>query len=193
MSEFASALRAGHFTAETITRQVLDNAEATQKRINAFISITPDMALHQAVHVDELLSRGQDLGPLMGVPIGVKDVFDVQGVPTTAGSRLLASSTTPRSATVVTRLEAAGAVIIGKTNMDQFAFGPHQADFGRTNCPADTTRYAGGRGQWPGTGVTWQRRRRLDSIPGGMLWSGRVQANLRTDTGRRCFPHLSVG
>jgi aspartyl-tRNA(Asn)/glutamyl-tRNA(Gln) amidotransferase subunit A len=144
IAELGAGLRSGAFTAARITELALANAEGSQKSINAFIAITADLARRQAATVDAALASGRDAGPLMGVPIGIKDLFDVGGVPTTAGSRSLADNIADRDAAAVTRLVDAGAVIIGKTNMDQFAFGPHQDDFGRTNLPADTAYYAGG-------------------------------------------------
>jgi aspartyl-tRNA(Asn)/glutamyl-tRNA(Gln) amidotransferase subunit A len=115
--------------------RALEAAHATQDTINAFITITDDLARAQAAEAT---------GPLAGMPIAVKDLFDVAGVPTTAGSRALADNVPAHDADAVARLVSAGAVIIGKANMDQFAFGPHQADYGRTNLPADLDYYAGG-------------------------------------------------
>ena len=144
IAEFGKGLRAGAFSVVETTQHALALATASQEAINAFISITHDRGLAQAAAVDAALADGRDLGPLMGVPVGIKDVFDLEGVATTAGSRLFADNVARSSAAAVSRLVEAGAVIIGKTNMDQFAFGPHQDDFGRTNCPADPTCYAGG-------------------------------------------------
>jgi aspartyl-tRNA(Asn)/glutamyl-tRNA(Gln) amidotransferase subunit A len=144
IAEFGKGLRAGAFSVVETTQHALALAAASQEPINAFISITHDLALSQAAAVDAALADGRDLGPLMGVPVGIKDVFDLEGVATTAGSKLFADNVALSSAAAVSRLVEAGAVIVGKTNMDQFAFGPHQDDFGRTNCPADPTCYAGG-------------------------------------------------
>jgi aspartyl-tRNA(Asn)/glutamyl-tRNA(Gln) amidotransferase subunit A len=119
----------------TDVERALAAAHATQATINAFITITDDLARAQAA---------QASGPLAGVPVAIKDLFDVAGVPTTAGSRALADNVPTRSADAVKRLVRAGAVIVGKANMDQFAFGPHQADYGRTNLPADLDCYSGG-------------------------------------------------
>jgi aspartyl-tRNA(Asn)/glutamyl-tRNA(Gln) amidotransferase subunit A len=127
-----------------VARESLAAIEASQPSINAFIQVTGDLALAQARHVDELRAAGTDLGVLMGAPVAIKDLLDVAGVPTTAGSRLFADRVATADAPAVGRLVAAGAVIAGKANMDQFAMGPHQDDYGRTNCPADLTRYAGG-------------------------------------------------
>ncbi len=144
ITEAADVLRSGQISAVDAARESVAAIEASQPAINAFIRVTPDLALAQARHVDELRAAGRDLGALMGAPVAVKDLFDVAGIPTTAGSRLFAGRVATEDATAVGRLVAAGAVIVGKANMDQFAMGPHQDDYGRTNCPADLTRYAGG-------------------------------------------------
>ena len=144
IAAFGAGLRARDFSAREMTERALGAAGASQGSINAFITITAEAALAQAAAVDEALAGGRDSGPLMGVPVAVKDVLDIKGLPTTAGSRLFAGNIAQSSATAVARLLRGGAVIVGKTNMDQFAFGPHQDDFGRTNCPADTACYAGG-------------------------------------------------
>ena len=144
ITEVADLLRSEHVSAVDAARESIAAIEASQPAINAFIRVTDDLALAQARHVDVLRAAGTDLGALMGVPIAVKDLFDVAGVPTTAGSRLFADRVANEDAEAVRRLVAAGAVIVGKANMDQFAMGPHQDDYGRTNCPADATRYAGG-------------------------------------------------
>jgi Asp-tRNA(Asn)/Glu-tRNA(Gln) amidotransferase A subunit family amidase len=144
IAEYAAGLRERAFSCFELTTNILAAASSSQQAINAFIAITDEPALRQARRVDRLLASRRDLGPLMGVPIGIKDVFDVAGVPTTAGSRLFAGNVADADAHAVGRLVRRGAVVVGKTNMDMFCIGPHQDDFGRTNCPADTTRYAGG-------------------------------------------------
>jgi aspartyl-tRNA(Asn)/glutamyl-tRNA(Gln) amidotransferase subunit A len=144
ITAFAAGLRAGDFTALEATERALTAAEATQGSINAFIAILGERAREQARAVDVALAAGRDPGPLAGVPVAIKDLFDVAGVATTAGSRALAGNIASHDAAAVARLADAGAVIVGKANMDQFAFGPHQADYGRTNLPRDTAYYAGG-------------------------------------------------
>ncbi len=91
--------------------------------VHAFITLTPERALAQAEAVDRALARGEDPGPLAGVPFTVKDIFTVTGTPSTAGSRILAEFIAPYTATAVARLEAAGAVLLGKVNLDEFTFG----------------------------------------------------------------------
>jgi aspartyl-tRNA(Asn)/glutamyl-tRNA(Gln) amidotransferase subunit A len=144
IAEFGLLLRSGRLSAVELTARALNAAKEAQLTVNAFITFTEELALAQAAGVDADIAAGHDSGPLMGVPIGVKDVFDVAGVPTTAGSRALLKNVPKHNSGVVSRLESAGAVLLGKTNMDQFAFGPHQDDFGRTNCPSDQECYAGG-------------------------------------------------
>ena len=104
----------------------LDPGEITaedKQKLHAFLSVTRERALAQAQSVDHKLAHGEDPGPLAGVPFSVKDIFTVKGTRTTAGSRILSNFTSPYTATVVERLENAGAVMIGKVNMDEFAFG----------------------------------------------------------------------
>ena len=131
-------------SALAVAERALAAARASQDTINAFITITEDLARAQAAAVDARIAAGEDPGPLAGLPVAIKDLFDVAGVPTTAGSHALADNVAATDADAVARLVAAGAVIVGKANMDQFAFGPHQADYGRTNLPADPECYAGG-------------------------------------------------
>lgn len=136
-------LRSRRITAREVAEDHLARA-AADRDINAFITLTADQALAQADRIDRMIADGADPGPLAGIPVAVKDLFDVAGVPTTAGSRRHADRVATGTATAVERLLTAGAVLVGKANMDMFAFGPNQQDYGRTNCPADLGRYAGG-------------------------------------------------
>ena len=94
-----------------------------RRRVHAFITPTPQRALAQAQAVDRKLARGEDPGPLAGIPFSVKDIFCVQGTPSTAASRILANFEAPYTATPVERLEAAGGVMLGKVNLDEFTYG----------------------------------------------------------------------
>ena len=105
-----------------LTKLYLDRIEANQSALNAFISVTRDPALAAAAEADRTLAAGRG-GPLTGVPIAHKDIFCTQGIRTTCGSRMLDNFVSPYDATVVTRLKAAGTVMLGKTNMDEFAMG----------------------------------------------------------------------
>ncbi len=92
-------------------------------KVHAFITVTAERALAQARAVDQVLERGGDPGPLAGVPVSIKDIFCVRGTPSTAGSRILERFVSPYTATPAARMEAAGAVLVGKVNLDEFTFG----------------------------------------------------------------------
>jgi aspartyl-tRNA(Asn)/glutamyl-tRNA(Gln) amidotransferase subunit A len=96
---------------------------ADQHKVHAFITLTPERARAQAETVDRKLAAGEDPGPLAGVPVTVKDIFCVEGTPSTAASRILANFTAPYTATAVERMESAGAVVLGKVNLDEFTYG----------------------------------------------------------------------
>ncbi|HSR48158.1 MAG TPA: amidase family protein [Anaerolineales bacterium] len=137
--EQARRVRSGETSAASILESALTRIEAVEGRpplieggevvpddrtkIHAFISQTIDRARKQAQAIDEAVARGEDPGPLAGVPLAIKDLFCVRDTLTTAGSRILANFRAPYSATPVARLEAAGAVTVGKVNLDEFAFG----------------------------------------------------------------------
>ena len=133
----------GEFTAESAVRSALGAIDARDGSLNAFITVDAEGALERARALDR--RRGAP-GPLHGVPIAIKDTICVRGVRATAGSRILGNWTPPYTATAVGRLEEAGAVVIGKTNCDEFAMGSsteHSA-FGPTRNPWDTSRIPGG-------------------------------------------------
>jgi aspartyl-tRNA(Asn)/glutamyl-tRNA(Gln) amidotransferase subunit A len=114
--------------------------------INSFLALSRERALAQAARVDSLLAKGDDAGPLAGVPVAVKDVFAMRGAPATAGSKILAGWQPPYDATVVTKLEAAGAVILGKLNCDEFAMGSSNENsaYGPVRNPRALDRVPGG-------------------------------------------------
>ena len=118
----AAAVRTREVSAEEVVRAHLDRVARVDPSLGAFLHVTAERALKRARRVDGLLSNS-DPGPLAGVPVAVKDVFDIEDVPTTCGSRVLEGYRPPFTATAVARLEAAGAIVIGKTNMDEFAMG----------------------------------------------------------------------
>ena len=134
--EIVTRLRAGDLTAEAVLEATLARIEAVEggpgtlngdptgaKGVHAFITLTEDRARTQAQAVDRLLEAGDDPGPLAGVPLAVKDIFCVSGTPSTAGSKILSNFVAPYTATPVARLEAAGALTIGKANLDEFTYG----------------------------------------------------------------------
>ncbi len=132
--------------AEEVVREALGRAERVQGELNAFITLCGEEALAQARALDARRAVGEVLGPLAGVPIAVKDNICTRGVRTTAGSKSLETFIPPYDATVVARLEAAGAVVIGKTNLDEFGMGSsneHSA-FGAVRNPWNPERVPGG-------------------------------------------------
>src|SRR3954466_7899745 len=138
-------LNSGAVTSEELVRSRLDRSEAL-KRLNAFVHLEAEGVLRQARAIDDRRRRGEPPGPLAGVPVAIKDVLCVEGEPTTCGSRMLANFRPPYDATVIAKLKAADAVLIGKTNMDEFAMGGSNENsaFFPTRNPWDTTRIPGG-------------------------------------------------
>ena len=122
LTELAAGLRARKFSSVELVRAFLARIDANQATLNAFISVTREQALAEAAAADRALAAG-GAGALTGVPIAHKDIFCTQGVRTTCGSRMLDNFVSPYDATVVARLKGAGAVMLGKTNMDEFAMG----------------------------------------------------------------------
>src|SRR3982751_2068851 len=122
LAELAKKLRAKEFSVTELTKSLLGRVAAAQPKLNAFITVTADSALQQAAAADAALASGK-AGPLAGLPLAHKDIFCTRGVKTSCGSRMLDNFVSPYDATVVERLNAAGMVTLGKTNMDEFAMG----------------------------------------------------------------------
>ncbi len=122
ITDFAENIRKGEFTSTQLTENLLDRIDSLDGRLNAFKLLCPEQALEQARGADQELSNGNDLGPLHGIPYAVKDLFDVKGLPTAAGSKLLEKNTAARDAQAIRRLSQAGMILAGKTNTVQFAF-----------------------------------------------------------------------
>jgi aspartyl-tRNA(Asn)/glutamyl-tRNA(Gln) amidotransferase subunit A len=142
----AERVRLGEVTAEQVTIEALGRIAAKNGALNAFLHVAHDEALEQARAVDARRSRGEPLGPMAGVPVAVKDAICTRGIRSTAGSKILGSYIPPYDATVIERLRAADAILVGKTNMDEFAMGSstENSAFGPTRNPWDTTRTPGG-------------------------------------------------
>jgi aspartyl-tRNA(Asn)/glutamyl-tRNA(Gln) amidotransferase subunit A len=146
IAEFSRRWRAHEITAEQVTEDCLRRIDADNPRLNAFVLVMRDEARRQAREADRELAAGRDRGPLHGVPLSVKDLIDIQGVPTTAASRVREGHVADRDAPIIAHLRQAGAVFIGKTNLHEFAFGTTNEDsaFGPARNPYDATRSPGG-------------------------------------------------
>ena len=147
-SVLASAIAEGEVSSEEVTRAHLDRIAAVDERVHAFLHVDSDGAIAAAKRVDAKRAAGEKLGPLAGVPLALKDVLAMKGQPTTAGSKILEGWIPPYDAAVVERLRAADIIILGKTNMDEFAMGSsteHSA-YGPTHNPWDLDRIPGGSG-----------------------------------------------
>jgi aspartyl-tRNA(Asn)/glutamyl-tRNA(Gln) amidotransferase subunit A len=143
IGELVERLDGGELSSREATEAQLARIAAIDGSLNAYITVMAEQALAAADRADAQRQNGER-GPLLGVPLAVKDLFATAGVRTTAGSRVLAGSIPETTATAVQRLEEAGAVILGKTNMMEFAYGYPHPDYGETRNPWDTTRTAGG-------------------------------------------------
>jgi aspartyl-tRNA(Asn)/glutamyl-tRNA(Gln) amidotransferase subunit A len=146
-AELASRLESGEVSSVDVTQAHLDRIAAVDGEVHAFLHLN-EKALDTAAGIDSRRSAGEKLGPLAGVPIAIKDVLCTLGMPSTAGSRILEGWIPPYDATVVARLRAAGLVLLGKTNMDEFAMGSSTefSAYGPTHNPWDLDRIPGGSG-----------------------------------------------
>lgn len=169
LGEAAEQVRRKRVSPVELTRACLARIEQLNPRLNAFITVTAESALASARAAETEIQRGRLLGPLHGIPIALKDLFDTAGVRTTAGSGVFQDRVPAEDAEVVRRLKAAGAVILGKTNLHEFAYGATSAvsHFGAVHNPWDTARIAGGSSGGSGAAVA----------------SGQCFAALGSDTG----------
>ncbi len=145
IAELSAGLKAGEFSSEELTRSYLERIERLDGQINSYITVTPELALAQAQAADRAIAAGS-AGALTGVPIAHKDIFCTDGVRTSCGSKMLDPFIAPYDATVVERFKNAGVVMLGKTNMDEFAMGSSN----------ETSFYGPVKNPWD-----------LDAVPGG--------------------------
>jgi len=143
LTDLLDRLDRGELSAVEATRGYLERIDARNRQMNAFITVLAEAALAEAERADEHRRRGAAL-PLLGAPIALKDLFATAGVRTTGGSRLLRDTVPTTDATVASRIRNAGAVLLGKTNMMELAYGYPHPDYGETSNPWDLTRTAGG-------------------------------------------------
>jgi aspartyl-tRNA(Asn)/glutamyl-tRNA(Gln) amidotransferase subunit A len=133
-------------TAEAVTRSVIERIEEIDGHINAYLAVCHEEAIAAAIAVDGRLARGESVGPLAGIPVGVKDAICTRGLETKCASRILDGFVPPYDATVITRLKSADAIVVGKTNMDQFGMGSsnENSGYGIVRNPVDPERVPGG-------------------------------------------------
>ena len=185
--ELTRGFKEGKWTAVETTQLFLDRINANESKVHAFLSVDADRALADARKVDEKREAGESLGRLAGIPVAVKDLICTQEWATTCGSKMLETYRPPYDATVVEKLQAADAILIGKTNLDEFAMGSsteHSA-FGRTYNPWDLESRRGfQRGSCRmhccrhGAPLIGYGYGRLDPAAGCVLWGRRAETDL---------------
>ena len=168
-AELSTRLAGGEVTAAEVTSSALARIEAVDERLNAFLTVTPEVARERAAHLDDYLATGAPRTAVAGIPIALKDVLTTNGIRTTCGSRILAEYLPPYDATAWSRLSGEGAVLVGKTNCDEFAMGSSN----------ENSAFGPVRNPWS-----------LDAVPGGSsggsaaaVAAGEAVWALGTDTG----------
>jgi len=145
LSELSDALKAGEFSSSELTRSYLDRIASLDPQVNAYISVAEQSAMAAAKAADKLIAAGK-ASPLTGIPLAQKDIFCTEGVKTSCGSKMLDNFISPYNATVIENFNAAGAVMLGKTNMDEFAMGSSNETsfYGAVKNPWDINKVPGG-------------------------------------------------
>ncbi|HVZ83154.1 MAG TPA: Asp-tRNA(Asn)/Glu-tRNA(Gln) amidotransferase subunit GatA [Terracidiphilus sp.] len=146
LAELREGISAGSIKAVDLASSYYDRIAEINPHLNVYLSLTRERAIEQAARVDAAAAKGDPLGPLAGIPVAIKDVLVMQGAPATAGSKILEGYRPPYDATAVSRLDAAGAVLLGKLNCDEFAMGSSNENsaYGPVRNPVDTERVPGG-------------------------------------------------
>ncbi len=145
-AELSTGIKNKSYSAIEVAQAHLDRIQKVDSKLNAFLHVDAEGALAQAAEVDRKLAAGEEIGPLAGVPVAVKDIFTQTGIPTTCGSKILENWRPPYDSTVVARMKQAGMILLGKVNMDEFAMGSstETSAYGPTANPWDLTRIPGG-------------------------------------------------
>lgn len=182
-----SAIQERKVTAASFAEAHYAKIASDDPQIGAYLALSKDRAMAKAAEIDALAAKGEKLPALAGVPVGIKDVMVTRGVTTTAGSKILGNYLPPYDCTAVARLEAAGAVVLGKLNCDEFAMGSSNENsaWKPVRNPRDLSRVpgvfrrsgSGGCGEHGGGDVRF-RHRRLDSTAGIVLRCGGIEAHL---------------
>src|SRR3989475_5327190 len=161
------ALAAKKISARELAADFYAGIEARNPELNAYLALSPERARRQADRIDALVAGGKALPPLAGVPVAIKDVISTRGTKTTCGSKILENYVPPYDATAVERLEAAGAVILGKTNCDEFAMGSSNENsaYGPVKNPLAPDRVPGGSSGGSAAVVA-------AGVAGGGVWGG---------------------
>jgi aspartyl-tRNA(Asn)/glutamyl-tRNA(Gln) amidotransferase subunit A len=146
LAQLRAEIAEGRTKATDLAASYYERIEQVNPRLNVYLSLTKERALAQAARIDDLAAKGDPLPLLAGIPVGIKDVLVVKGAPSTAGSKILKGYEPPYDATAVSKLEAAGAVLLGKLNCDEFAMGSSNENsaYGPVRNPVDTDRVPGG-------------------------------------------------
>ena len=146
LADLRDAIASGRLKASDLAGSYFTRIEKLNPDLNVYLSLTKERALEQATRIDDAAAKGDPLGPLAGIPVGIKDVLVLRGAPSTAGSKILKGYHPPYDATAVARLESAGAVLLGKLNCDEFAMGSSNENsaYGPVRNPVDRDRVPGG-------------------------------------------------
>ncbi|MCE2451485.1 MAG: amidase [Nitrospinae bacterium] len=177
-AEIVSQIKEKRMSAVEVTEAHLEHSEKIGKVMNSWIKLDPEGALKAAREVDAAIARGEDPGPMAGAPIGLKDLIDMEGLPTTAGSIIDNHTVADSDALLARKIRQAGGVILGKLNLHEFAFGPtgHNPHYGDQKNPWDTERVTGGSSGGSGNSVaTGQVSIAIGSDTGGSI---RIPASL---------------